>query len=61
MKLKVQIKMNMIHLYTPKDTDQAIYDEGKAFIEKMLLHRTIGVKLSKVDDNGNLCGRLHFP
>ena len=53
--------MNMIHLYTPKDTDQAIYDEGKAFIEKMLLHRTIGVKLSKVDDNGNLCGRLHFP
>ena len=49
-------------MYTPRDTEQAIYDEGKALIEKMLLHRTVGVKLSRVDDNnGNLIGRLHFP
>ena len=28
----------------------------------MLLHKTIGVKLSKVDENnGNLQGRIHFP
>ena len=28
----------------------------------MLHHRTVGVKLTRVDDqNGNLIGRLHFP
>ena len=28
----------------------------------MLLHKTIGIKLSKVDEqNGNLVGRVHFP
>ena len=60
-RLKVQIKMNMIHLYTPKDTAQSIFDEGKSFVEKMLLHRTVGVKLARLDDNGNLIGRLHYP
>lgn len=54
--------MSLVHLYTPRDTEQSIYDEGKAFIEKMLLHRTVGVKLARVDENnGNLVGRLHFP
>lgn len=54
--------MNLVHLYTPRDTDQAIYDEGKAFIEKMLLHRTVGIKLTRIDENnGNLVGRVHFP
>ena len=43
--LKTQVKMNLVHLYTPKDTEQEIYDEGKAFIEKMLLHKTVGLKL----------------
>ena len=62
MRLKTQIKMNLVHLYTPRDTDQAIYDEGKAFIEKMLLHRTVGIKLTRIDENnGNLVGRVHFP
>jgi len=51
----------LVHLYTPRDTDQALYDEGKAFIEKMLLHKTVGVKLTRVEDNGSLAGRLHFP
>ena len=28
----------------------------------MLHHRTVGVKLTRVDDqNGNLIGRVHFP
>ncbi len=28
----------------------------------MLLHKTVGVKLARVDDNnGNLVGRVHFP
>ena len=62
MRLKVQVKLSLVHLYTPRETEQAIYDEGKAFIEKMLLHKTVGVKLTKVDDNnGNLVGRIHFP
>ena len=53
--------MNLVHLYTPRDADQSIYDEGKAFIEKMLLHKTVGIKLTRVDENGNLVGRVHFP
>ena len=62
MRLKTQIKLNLVHLYTPRDADQAIYDEGKAFIEKMLLHKTVGIKLTRVDENnGNLVGRIHFP
>ena len=62
MRLKTQIKLNLVHLYTPRDTEQAIYDEGKAFIEKMLLHKTVGIKLTRVDENnGNLVGRIHFP
>ena len=62
MRLKTQVKMNLVHLYTPRDTEQELYDEGKAFIEKMLLHKTVGVKLARVDDNnGNLQGRIHFP
>ena len=62
MRLKTQIKMNLVHLYTPRDTEQAIYDEGKAFIEKMLLHRTVGIKLTRIDENnGNLVGRVHYP
>ena len=61
MKLKTQVKMNLVHLYTPRDTEQAIYDEGKAFIDKMLLHKSVGVKLTRVDDNnGNLVGRLSY-
>lgn len=28
----------------------------------MLLHKTIGIKLQRVDENnGNLVGRVHFP
>ena len=50
----------MVHLYLTADTDQSIKDTGKLFVEKMLLHRTVGVKLARVDDNGNLIGRIHF-
>lgn len=60
-KLKAVIKMQMVHLYTPKDTEQSIIDEGKQFVSRMLLHRTVGVKLARVDDSGNLVGRIHFP
>jgi len=27
----------------------------------MLLHKTVGVKLARIDESGNLVGRVHFP
>lgn len=50
----------MVHLFTTADTDQAIKDKGKQFMERMLLHKTVGVKLARIDDNGTLVGRIHF-
>lgn len=50
----------MLHLYTPKETDKEIVDAGKAFVEKMLLHKTVGVKLARLDERGDLVGRIHF-
>ena len=29
-------------------------------MERMLLHKTVGVKLARIDDNGTLVGRIHF-
>lgn len=60
-KLKTVVKMSMSHLFTPQSTDKNILANGKAFVEKMLLHRTVGVKLARVEDNGNISGRIHFP
>ena len=40
----------MNHLFTPANTDKDILAEGKLFTEKLLLHRTVGVKLEKVDE-----------
>ena len=45
MRLKTQVKMNLVHLYLPRDAEPHIFEEGKAFIDKMLLHRTVGIKL----------------
>ena len=58
--LKTVIKLQLVHLFLPQETEQAIRDQGKHLIEKMLLHRTVGVKLARVDDNGTLVGRIHF-
>jgi len=30
-------------------------------VSKMLLHKTVGVKLTRIDESGNLVGRVHFP
>ena len=54
------IKLQLVHLFLPQETEQAIRDQGKQFVEKMLLHRSVGVKLARVDDNGTLVGRIHF-
>jgi endonuclease YncB( thermonuclease family) len=35
-------------------------EQGKVFVSKMLLHRTVGIKLTRVDDRGELVGRIHF-
>ena len=62
MRLKTQVKMQLVHLYVPQDAPDSIREQGKAFIEKMLLHKTVGMKFTRVDDNnGNLVGRIHFP
>jgi hypothetical protein len=29
-------------------------------MSKMLLHKTVGVKLTRVDEKGELVGRIHF-
>ena len=34
---------------------------GKAFTEKLLLNRTVGVKFERVDDNGSIFGRIYHP
>lgn len=50
----------MLHLFTPKETEKDLVDQGKAFVEKMLLHKTVGVKLARLDDKGELVGRILF-
>ena len=59
-KLKAVVKLSMIHVYVPKEADPSIVEQGKAFVNKLLLHRTVGLKLSRVDDQNNLVGRVHF-
>jgi hypothetical protein len=38
------VKVSMNHLFTPSSADKAILAEGKAFTEKLLLSRTIGIQ-----------------
>jgi len=52
----------MAHLYSPNaQSEPALAEEGKNFVGKMLLHRTVGVKLARVDERGDLIGRILFP
>ena len=53
--------MQLVHLYLPKETEQNVIEDGRQFVSKMLLHRTVGVKLARIDEFGNLIGRVHFP
>ena len=36
-------------------------EKGKLYLEKMMLNRSIGVKLARVDDKGNFVGRIYHP
>ena len=59
-KFSTVAKVSLIHLFTPNTLDKAIIAEGKAFTEKLLLHRTVGVKLLSYDE-GNLMARIYHP
>ena len=46
--------------------DKNFIAEGKAFVEKMLLHRTVGVRLERYESGvegapGNLYARIYHP
>jgi hypothetical protein len=55
------VKLAMNHLFTPSNLDKNLLAEGKAFTEKLVLHRTIGVKFEKVEEGGNFVGRIFHP
>jgi staphylococcal nuclease domain-containing protein 1 len=63
-KFQTVAKFSMNFLFTP---DSNFIAEGKAFVEKLLLHRTVGVKLERFEPGGaegapgNLYGRLFHP
>lgn len=51
----------MNYLFTPSNADKDILSEGKQFTEKLLLHRTVGIKFERADEGGSLVGRIHHP
>lgn len=59
-KFQTVAKFSLVHLFTPQ-TDKEYVAEGKAFVEKLLLHRTIGVKIERVEEGGTLVGRIFHP
>jgi len=59
-KFQTVAKLSLIHLFTPQ-TDKQFVSDGKAFVEKLLLHRTVGVKLLNFEEGGTLVGRIYHP
>jgi len=60
-KLNTVAKMHMVHLYSPNSKeDPELYEFGKNFVSKMLMHRTVGIKVSRIDDRNDLVGRIYF-
>ncbi len=53
-------KLAMNFLFTPA-TDKLLVAEGKVFVEKFILGRSVGVKLDRVEENGNVYARIHHP
>lgn len=51
----------MVHLFTPNDADKSVLEEGKAFTEKHVLNRTVGIKFERVEEGGIFIGRIHHP
>ena len=55
----------MVFLFTPT-ADKDFVAEGKAFAEKLLLHRTIGLKFERYEPgteggSGSLYARIYYP
>mmetsp|Transcript_20434 Transcript_20434/g.19420 ORF Transcript_20434/g.19420 Transcript_20434/m.19420 type:complete len:95 (-) Transcript_20434:819-1103(-) len=59
--MQTVVKMSLVHVFTPSSLDKEVVQEGKLFSEKLILHRTVGVKFEKVEEGGNLCGRVIHP
>jgi len=66
-KFQTVAKVSMVHIFTPKDiVEKNFIAEGKAFTEKLLLHRTVGIKLERYEagtegSQGNLYARIFHP
>ena len=60
-KYKSVVKVSMNFLFTPANADKAILAEGKAFTEKYILHRTVGIKFDRLDEGGSFVGRIFHP
>lgn len=56
--LSIVTRVSMNHIFTPAQ-ESAISKEAKEFVEKCLLNRTVGVTFQRLDDHGNLVGRVH--
>lgn len=50
----------MVHLFTPNTADKEILADGKAFTEKYLLNRTVGLQIEKLEEQ-NFSARIHHP
>ena len=48
----------MNHIFTPAQ-DRVISLEAKEFVEKLILNKIVGVVFQRIDDHGNLVGRIH--
>ena len=55
------VKLSLNHLFTPSNIDKELIAEGKIFTEKLILHRNVGVKFDKVEEGGNMSGRIIHP
>ncbi|CAI2381554.1 unnamed protein product [Moneuplotes crassus] len=56
--LSVVTRVAFNHIYTPGQ-ERAKCVEAKELIEKMILNRVVGVTFQRLDDHGNLVGRIH--
>ena len=58
--LSIVTRINMVHIYTPQQERQ-ISIQAKEMVEKLILNRTVGVEILKIDNYGTLVGRIHHP
>jgi len=56
--LSIVTRIGLNHIFTPAQ-ERATSIEAKEFVEKLLLNRVVGVSIQRIDDHGNLVGRIH--